>query len=91
MAESTTNQAVEPSKEDKLRPGEKKILDRLKKGPLPCADPEGLAKTPASLKVQICRMRAVGFNIETTDPDRKGGKGGRRPGEYVLKPVANVG
>jgi hypothetical protein len=67
-----------------MTPGQQKIIERLRQGPLNCKDPEGLAVSMKSLHVQIHKLRALGFRISTTRLARQGVQGST-PGTYVLE------
>lgn len=67
-----------------LRPIQQRILERLRKGPLPSsAFAEVGTVSKGSLKVSICHLRGAGHNIVCERPNGKGTIG-RPPGTYVL-------
>ena len=59
------------------------LIQRLREGPLQCADYAQVAKSRQSLKVRVHQLRDEGFVIET-HTDGKPGGAGRRPSVYTL-------
>ena len=57
-----------------LTPARLRLIERLKSGPLECADHNGLAPTKSALKGLVFQLRAGGYRIETVR-DYGGGTG----------------
>ena len=56
-----------------LTPARLRLIERLKSGPLECADYDGLAPTKSALKGLVFQLRAGGYRIETIRKGRGAG------------------